>query len=370
MTEDTPVPNPNRITITKSSDSTASASFAPIIFTEAGTYQYEITEDEGDLNRVKYDTSVYTFSVTVTDNEERGLTVSNWSIEKNEKPADEIVFTNHRSSGSHRPDPDPDDDKPSLNTEDHYGYIIGYPVDYYTGLPTEDQTKKPVKPQGNITRAEVATIYFRMLTDESRNHFWSQDSGYPDVALADWFNNAIATLSNGGIISGYPDGTFDPNGYITRAEFAVIAARFFDMDYQGEDLFPDIDGHWAQDYINQAAEDGFIEGYPDGTFGPDKYITRAEAVTLVNRTLDRHPDPDHFLEDMLVWPDNLDTGQWYYADMQEATNSHEYQVKKDAQGNEYEVWTKVLPVRDWEAFEKEWSDANSAENPGEVVGKN
>ncbi|MFR1516280.1 MAG: S-layer homology domain-containing protein [Evtepia gabavorous] len=370
MTEDTPVPNPNRITITKSSDSTASASFAPIIFTEAGTYQYEITEDEGDLNRVKYDTSVYTLSVTVTDNEERGLTVSNWSIKKNGKPADEIVFTNHRSSGSHRPDPDPDDDKPSLNTEDHYGYIIGYPVDYYTGLPTEDQTKKPVKPQGNITRAEVATIYFRMLTDESRNHFWSQDSGYPDVALADWFNNAIATLSNGGIISGYPDGTFDPNGYITRAEFAVIAARFFDMDYQGEDLFPDIDGHWAQDYINQAAENGFIEGYPDGTFGPDKYITRAEAVTLVNRTLDRHPDPDHFLEDMLVWPDNLDTEQWYYADMQEATNSHEYQVKKDAQGNEYEVWTKVLPVRDWEAFEKEWSDANSAENPGEVVGKN
>ena len=369
MTEDTPVPNPNRITITKSSDSTASASFAPIIFTEAGTYQYKITENEGDLNRVKYDTSVYTLSVTV-ENKDGKLTVDDWNIEKNEKPADEIVFTNHRSSGSHRPDPDPDDDKPSLNTEDHYGYIIGYPVDYYTGLPTEDQTKKPVKPQGNITRAEVATIYFRMLTDESRNHFWSQDSGYPDVALADWFNNAIATLSNGGIISGYPDGTFDPNGYITRAEFAVIAARFFDMDYQGEDLFPDIDGHWAQDYINQAAENGFIEGYPDGTFGPDKYITRAEAVTLVNRTLDRHPDPDHFQEDMLVWPDNLDTEQWYYADMQEATNSHEYQVKKDAQGNEYEVWTKVLPVRDWEAFEKEWSDANSAENPGEVVGKN
>ena len=364
-----PMPDPSTITIEKTDKNTMTASFGPIFFDTAGTYQYEITEDKGDLNRVTYDNSVYTLSVTVEDKDEK-LTVGDWSIEKNEKPADEIVFTNHRSSGSHRPDPDPDDDKPSLNTEDHYGYIIGYPVDYYTGLPTEDQTKKPVKPQGNITRAEVATIYFRMLTDESRNHFWSQDSGYPDVALADWFNNAIATLSNGGIISGYPDGTFDPNGYITRAEFAVIAARFFDMDYQGEDLFPDIDGHWAQDYINQAAENGFIEGYPDGTFGPDKYITRAEAVTLVNRTLDRHPDPDHFLEDMLVWPDNLDTEQWYYADMQEATNSHEYQVKKDAQGNEYEVWTKVLPVRDWEAFEKEWSDANSAENPGEVVGKN
>ena len=91
-------------------------------------------------------------------------------------------------------------------------------------------------------------------------------------------------------------------------------------------------------------------------------------MTLVNRTLDRHPDPDHFLEDMLVWPDNLDTEQWYYADMQEATNSHEYQVKKDAQGNEYEVWTKILPIRDWEALEKEWSDANSSENPGDVAG--
>ena len=302
-------------------------------------------------------------SYTVAESGHSGYTVTASGETGTIQAGDTVTaaFHNYRGGGGN---------KPSLNTEDHYGYIIGYPVDYYTGLPTEDQTKKPVKPQGNITRAEVATIYFRMLTDESRNHIWCQDSGYPDVALADWFNNAIATLSNGGIISGYPDGTFDPNGYITRAEFAVIAARFFDMDYQGEDLFPDIDGHWAQDYINQAAENGFIEGYPDGTFGPDKYITRAEAVTLVNRTLDRHPDPDHFLEGMLVWPDNLDTEQWYYADMQEATNSHEYQVKKDAQGNEYEVWTKVLPVRDWEAFEKEWSDANSAENPGEVVGKN
>mgnify|MGYP002691692766 FL=1 len=142
MTEDTPVPNPNRITITKSSDSTASASFAPIIFTEAGTYQYKITENEGDLNRVKYDTSVYTLSVTV-ENKDGKLTVDDWNIEKNEKPADEIVFTNHRSSGSHRPDPDPDDDKPSLNTEDHYGYIIGYPVDYYLSLIHISEPTRP-----------------------------------------------------------------------------------------------------------------------------------------------------------------------------------------------------------------------------------
>ena len=257
--------------------------------------------------------------------------------------------------------------KPSLNTEDHYGYIVGYPVDYETGEPTDDQARKPVKPQGKITRAEVATIFFRMLTDESRNAYWSQSNSFTDVAADAWYNNAISTMTNAGILDGYEDGSFHPNGYITRAEFATIAVRFFDLSYQGEDLFPDIDGHWAQDYINQAADAGIIEGYPDGTFGPQKQITRAEAVTMVNRTLDRHPDPDHFLEDMLVWPDNLDTEAWYYADMQEATNSHEYQMKKDAQGNEYEVWTKILPIRDWEALEKEWSDANSSENPGDVV---
>ena len=258
--------------------------------------------------------------------------------------------------------------KPSLNTEDHYGYIVGYPVDYETGEPTDDQARKPVKPQGKITRAEVATIFFRMLTDESRNEYWSQSNDFTDVAADAWYNNAISTMANAGILDGYEDGSFHPNGYITRAEFATIAVRFFDLSYQGEDLFPDIDGHWAQDYINQAADAGIIEGYPDGTFGPQKQITRAEAVTMVNRTLDRHPDPDHFLKDMLVWPDNLDTEAWYYADMQEATNSHEYQMKKDAQGNEYEVWTKILPIRDWEALEKEWSDANSSENPGDVAG--
>ena len=258
--------------------------------------------------------------------------------------------------------------KPSLNTEDHYGYIVGYPVDYETGEPTDDQARKPVKPQGKITRAEVATIFFRMLTDESRNAYWSQSNSFTDVAEDAWYNNAISTMANAGILDGYEDGSFHPNGYITRAEFATIAVRFFDLTYQGEDLFPDIDGHWAQEYINQAADAGIIEGYPDGTFGPQKQITRAEAVTMVNRTLDRHPDPDHFLEDMLVWPDNLDTEAWYYADMQEATNSHEYQMKKDAQGNEYEVWTKILPIRDWEALEKEWSDANSSENPGDVAG--
>lgn len=257
--------------------------------------------------------------------------------------------------------------KPSLNTKDHYGYIIGYPVDYYTGQPTTDQTKKPVRPEGKITRAEVATIYFRMLTDESRTKFWSQSSGYSDVKAGDWFNNAVSTLSKAGIIAGYEDGSFRPNGYITRAEFATIAARFFDVTYNGKDLFPDISGHWAKDYINQAANKGFVNGYEDGTFKPDRNITRAEAVTLVNRTLDRHPDKSHFTKDMLVWPDNMDQTKWYYADMQEATNSHTYQMKENSDKTKYENWTKTLPIRNWEALEKAWSNANSSQGNGNVV---
>lgn len=266
------------------------------------------------------------------------------------------------SSGSHS-----GGSRPSLNTKDHYGYIIGYPVDYYTGQPTTDQTKKPVRPEGKITRAEVATIYFRMLTDESRTKFWSQSSGYSDVKTGDWFNNAVSTLSNAGIIAGYEDGSFRPNGYITRAEFATIAARFFDVTYNGKDLFPDISGHWAKDYINQAANKGFVNGYEDGTFKPDRNITRAEAVTLVNRTLDRHPDKNHFTKDMLVWPDNMDQTKWYYADMQEATNSHTYQMKENSDKSKYENWTKTLPIRNWEALEKAWSNANSSQGNGNVV---
>ena len=266
------------------------------------------------------------------------------------------------SSGSHS-----GGSRPSLNTKDHYGYIIGYPVDYYTGQPTTDQTKKPVRPEGKITRAEVATIYFRMLTDESRTKFWSQNSGYSDVKTGDWFNNAVSTLSNAGIIAGYEDGSFRPNGYITRAEFATIAARFFDVTYNGKDLFPDISGHWAKDYINQAANKGFVNGYEDGTFKPDRNITRAEAVTLVNRTLDRHPDKSHFTKDMLVWPDNMDQTKWYYADMQEATNSHTYQMKENSDKTKYENWTKTLTIRNWEALEKAWSNANSSQGNGNVV---
>ena len=263
--------------------------------------------------------------------------------DKTETPVDPITPI--------RPPVDPD--KPELNTEDHYAYIVGYP-------------DGNVKPEGNITRAEVATIFFRLLTDESRDEFWSQTNPYSDVSEDDWYNNAVSTLTNAGIIDGYEDGTFKPNGNITRAEFATIAVRFFEATYEGENLFPDIDGHWAQDYINEAANAGIVDGYPDGTFGPQKLITRAEAMTMVNRTIDRHPHEDHLLDDMIVWPDNPETA-WYYEQVQEATNSHEYTMNTDDEQNPYEIWTELLPVRDWAQLEKEWSDAHSGQSGGDVV---
>ena len=326
----------------------------------ADTYGVEDLNGDGKVDGT--DTAVDTTKALYT-NESAILYKKEGNTKLADFPKPSVSYTvSSGNSGSHS-----GGSRPSLNTKDHYGYIIGYPVDYYTGQPTTDQTKKPVRPEGKITRAEVATIYFRMLTDESRTKFWSQNSGYSDVKTGDWFNNAVSTLSNAGIIAGYEDGSFRPNGYITRAEFATIAARFFDVTYNGKDLFPDISGHWAKDYINQAANKGFVNGYEDGTFKPDRNITRAEAVTLVNRTLDRHPDKNHFTKAMLVWPDNMDQTKWYYADMQEATNSHTYQMKENSDKTKYENWTKTLPIRNWEALEKAWSNANSSQGNGNVV---
>lgn len=306
--------------------------------TAAGTYGVEDLNGNGGFDQSK---ALYTNeSAILYDVDHIALAVF---------PKPSVSYTVQGSSGGHS-----SSSRPTLNTKDHYGFVVGYP----------DGT---VQPEGKITRAEVATIYFRMLTDESRTKFWSQSNAYSDVKAGDWFNNAVSTLSNAGIISGYEDGTFRPNGYITRAEFATIAARFFDAAYNGEDLFPDISGHWAKDYINQAANKGFVNGYEDGTFKPNQNITRAEAVTLVNRTLDRHPDKSHFTKDMLTWPDNQDETKWYYADMQEATNSHTYESKENSDKTKYENWTKTLSIRNWEALEKEWSDANSSQGTGNVV---
>ena len=251
------------------------------------------------------------------------------------------------------PDPDDDDDDDTeyvpkwLNTEDHFAYIVGY----------EDGE---VKPNNNITRAEVATIFFRLLTDDARARYWSQTNDYTDVAADSWYNNAISTLSNMGIINGYEDGTFQPNASITRAEFTAIATRFFDYTAEYDGAFNDVSrSAWYADCVQAAVDMGLVDGYPDGGFHPNSNITRAEAVTIVNRVLNRAPHEDHLLDEdeMNVWPDNV-YGAWYYADMQEATNSHDYDWIR-VSGERVEEWTEKLPERDWAALEQEWSSAYS-----------
>ncbi len=231
----------------------------------------------------------------------------------------------------------PDDDALGLNTTDHFAYIVGY-------------GNGQVRPQNAITRAEVATIFFRLLTDDVREENFTSTNKYTDVAAGAWYNNAVSTLNAMGIITGYPDGTFRPNAYITRAEFAAIAARF---DADGDKTlaaFSDIANHWAKDEISVAYNNGWVDGYPDGTFGPQRNITRAETVTLVNRVLNRKPETeDDLLPDMTTWTDNADKKAWYYLAIQEATNSHYYEFKTNS---EYEKWTELRETRDWTQLEK------------------
>ena len=230
----------------------------------------------------------------------------------------------------------PPDDNPELERGDHFAYIVGY----------EDET---IRPQNNITRAEVATIFFRLLTDESREQYFTDDnSAFSDMTGDHWYDNAVATLTNAGIIAGYPDGTFRPNDPITRAEFAAIATRFDDLE-PVPSRFTDIDGHWAEDAINAAYGAGWVGGYPDGTFLPNKNITRAEVMSLVNRVLDRNVDIDGMLDDMLTWVDN-EPSDWFYEAVQEATNSHDYEREE---GEEFETWTKITEPRDWTKLEED-----------------
>lgn len=277
-------------------------------------------------------------------------------------------FTNTKSGSGENPKPNPEPapepgdggngGTPALNRRDHYAYIIGYP-------------DGDVHPQGNITRAEVATIFFRLLRDPVRTQYWSQTNGYSDVPGNKWYNNAISTLSNMGIICGYPDGTFRPDAPITRAELTKIAAGFFSdprvaATYDGR--FSDVHGaEWYISYLMTALEEGLIEGYPDGSFRPNRPITRAETCTIVNRTLGRKPEKDHLLpeSDMINWPDNINRNIWYYAQMQEATNSHDYRWTS-VYSEVCEQWTAKLAERDWAALERTWSHANSAPG-GEVM---
>ena len=243
------------------------------------------------------------------------------------------------SSGGHHRRPTvtiPDDVPTGLNGDDHYAYIVGYP-------------NGNVEPNGNITRAEVATIFFRLLTEKVRTANSTQSNSLSDVTRGQWFNHAVSTLSSMGIVKGHNDGTFAPNAPITRAEFAAIAARFDDKNTDTSSKFTDIASHWAKNEIGIAANKGWINGYPDGTFRPNQYITRAEAMTLVNRVLNRLPEnSSDLLDSMIKWPDNSDASQWFYLAVQEATNSHYYKTKE----NKFEKWTELRETRDWTELEK------------------
>ena len=296
-------------------------------------------------------TEVYNFNSDVVIRNvptKEGYTFSGWKIgtadAKNFKmPADNVViegtFAKNSSGGHHHRRPTvtiPDKVPTGLNGDDHYAYIVGYP-------------DKTVRPQNGITRAEVATIFFRLLTDETRDANSTKSNSYSDVAAGAWYNHAVSTLSAMGIVKGDSNGKFNPNAPITRAEFAAIAARFDDKANTTTADFSDIASHWAKNEISAASNNGWITGYPDGTFRPDNKITRAEAMTLVNRVLKRLPETEEDLhDDMIKWSDNSDVSQWFYLDVQEATNSHYYQTKE----NQFEKWTKLRDTRDWTELEK------------------
>ncbi|WP_259391941.1 MucBP domain-containing protein [Paenibacillus thiaminolyticus] len=216
---------------------------------------------------------------------------------------------------------------PKLETEHHYSYINGYP----------DGT---IKPENLISREEVAAIFYRLMDDESRANYLTDKNAFSDVASSRWSNKHISTMEHAGIIAGYQDGTFKPGRSITRAEFAAIASRFDKLNEEANDMFSDVAGHWAEKYIMSAANKGWIKGYPNGTFKPNQYITRAEAMAFINSMLNRKVKADDIHEDAKQWPDNK-PGKWYYADVIEATNHHEYTRNEDG----YEVWTAINPDR-------------------------
>lgn len=220
-----------------------------------------------------------------------------------------------------------------LNNENHFAYIVGY----------EDGT---VRPNANISRAEVAAIFFRLLKDDVRDDNLTANSVFTDVALGKWYNKSISTMAKIGIVKGRTANTFVPNAAITRAEFASICSRFDRSNVEIKSDFNDISGHWAENEIRRAASLGWIQGYTDGSFKPDQNITRAEAASMINRMLHRLPETaDDLLDGMIQWPDNQPS-DWYYINMQEATNSHDFKQKGEI--NEY--WTKLTENPNWDRY--------------------
>ena len=344
---------------TKAFDFSAKDKMADVL-TPNTRYTVRVSEDKGDLSKVTYDTTKYILGFETDGNAVVDyIWIAKEKDSENDHPELEpvegttITFHNiytykrHHSSsdggnGGGKKEEKPtveikDDDALGLNNTDHFAYIVGY-------------GNGEVRPQNSITRAEVAAIFFRLLEDDVRDANYTRQNKFTDVSNDAWYCSAVSTLSAMGIISGYPDATFRPNASITRAEFAAIATRF---DVNGDKTpasFNDIADHWAKDEIAVAANNGWVNGYEDGSFRPQNKITRAETMSLVNRVLNRKPETaEDLLENMAKWTDNADTNAWYYLAVQEATNSHYYEYKENSQ---YEKWTELRETRDWSELDK------------------
>ena len=326
------------VSLSGGSQSASFTGFDPITFPAAGTYTFTVGEVDRNTRYMSYDRNLYTLTVKV---EEKGgmLVISDvyYTNAAGRSYRDfPIVFSN--TYGSYTPYvpvvPPKTPDK--LNADDHFAYVIGYP-------------DGGVHPHATITRAETATIFFRLLTEKTRKDNLTKYHSFRDVPQSAWYNAAVATMAKLKIITGYPDGTFQPDAPVTRAEFAAIAARFDEKSARTTASFRDIYGHWAERYISRSAELGWIRGYTDNTFRPDQSITRAEAMALINRVLNRNPESkDDLLRSMNIFNDNLDTAKWYYLDVQEAANSHDF-IRK---ANGYEMWKKLRADPDWKALER------------------
>lgn len=297
---------------------------------EQGTYRITVEEtNKGNDRYVNYDTEPYTHTYEFTVDNKGQISI---------KTPITFTITNEYTKRHTAATPS----KPTLNTGDHYAYVMGYP----------DGT---VRPNGSITRAEVSAILFRLLSDKTRDEYFTTASSFTDVKAGAWYNNSIATLEKAGVIvDTAKGGAFRPNEAITRAELAAMLAQFSDAKPVKGVKFSDVSAeHWAYEAIAIAAKMGWIEGYPDGTFRPDATITRAEMMTLVNRALERVPsDEDHLLSKrvMLTFPD-CKSGDWFYIAVQEATNSHTYE-RAATEKNGDEQWTALRANRDWTLLEK------------------
>lgn len=310
-----------------------------LTFRDRGTYTYTVREVPGKTSRMSYDTTEYTLTIKVVLNKNTNkYEVESWQF----TPGNREYTTALNIVNTYRTYHPSTPSKPTLNTGDHYAYVMGYP----------DGT---VRPNGSITRAEVSAILFRLLSDKTRDEYFTTESSFTDVKAGAWYNNSIATLEKAGVIvDTAKGGAFRPNEAITRAELAAMLAQFSDAKPVKGVKFSDVSAeHWAYEAIAIAAKMGWIEGYPDGTFRPDATITRAEMMTLVNRALERVPsDEDHLLSKrvMLTFPD-CKSGDWFYIAVQEATNSHTYE-RAATEKNGDEQWIALRANRDWTQLEK------------------